>query len=1069
MRENKFSTSTNILRDSDRGINYITTPNSRRVIQQINSDFNQGIHSFNLIGSYGTGKSSFLWALERTVSKKADFFKSNFLNQDEYEIWKIVGKYTSFADYFADHLGAESAESDDIFSLLFDKFDDLQKAGKGLILIVDEFGKFLEYASKNEPERELFFIQELAEFFNNPQAKTLLITAVHQNFDAYSYNLNSAQRQEWSKVKGRFKEITFNEPVEQLLFLAAETLESYGREKSKYQVKPEKGLSLLEYSKAFNLNNDYAQEIAAKLAPLDIIAANVLTLALQKYGQNERSLFTFLETEVKLESLKNGEYFHLGAVYDYLILNFYSFLNSRYNPDFAIWVSIKNALENIELQWIDHIEEGKSIIKAIGLLNLTTNYGSKLDFDFLVDYSKSFMDIENASEIIDLLEKSKTIIYRHYNTRYSLFEGTDLDITEALTLAEDKVSEVIDVVGLLKKEYEFDPILAKKYSYTNGTPRIFEFVISDNPLQLTPKEDTDGYINLVFNQGVGEDDVIKASKETGEAILYGYFKNYDSIKNQLFEIEKTRKVIEENPNDKVAVKELNNILEHQKKLLNHFVINNLYNDSKQVSWIFGGQRNYVLDKRSFNSLLSKICFDVYNKTPKFKNELVNRHKISPTIHSAKRNYLKALVNDWEKPDLGFDSERFPPEKTIYLTLIKQNGLEPYTENVNQRNKTLKNSSFIHLWNVSQDYLISTRKNKRPLSELSEILSKRPYKLKQGLIDFWIGSFLFLNRNEFALFGESGYIPYITDEILELVIKYPQKYQIKAFDLEGVKMDLFNSYRIFLNQATSESPSNETFIETIKPFLVFYRDLKPYAKNTKRLSKSALAVREAIANSKEPEKTFFDDFPTALGFSISKLQHSQDNFNSYIEKLQSAVREIRESLDSLFDRLESFIQKEIIGETITFEQYRLSLQKRFSKIKRHLCLSHQKAFLMRIDSPLDERNLWLNSISQALIGVPLENINDSQEVKLYEKFKEVVLELDSLNQIATSGFDEKKEEAFEIEMSSFGNEKLKNLIRLPKSKIKESEKIQNQLEQGLSGDKRSDIFALANLLKKLMSS
>jgi hypothetical protein len=1067
MRKSKFSTSTNILRDSKRGINYITTPNSRRVIEQINSDFVQGIHSFNLIGSYGTGKSSFLWALEKTVKKESDFFNSEFLNQNDFDVWKIVGRYSSFTDFFAEYLGLSIKEKDDVFPLLFKKVQDLKKSGKGLILAIDEFGKFLEFASKNDPEKELYFIQELAEFFNDPTSNTILITAVHQNFDAYSYNLNSAQRQEWSKVKGRFKEITFNEPVEQLLFLAAETLESYGREKSEYPVKPEKGLSLLEYSKAFNLNKEYAEEIASKLAPLDIIAANVLTLALQKYGQNERSLFTFLETESKLESLKSG-FFHLASVYDYLILNFYSFLNSRYNPDFALWVSIKNALESIDTQWIDHIEEGKSIIKAIGLLNLTANYGSKLDFDFIVDYSKSFMDIENASEIIDLLERSKTIIYRHYNTRYSLFEGTDLDITEALTLAEDKVSEVIDVVGLLKKEYEFDPVLAKKSSYTNGTPRIFEFIISDKPINLIPEADTDGYVNLVFNQSLGEDEIIQASMETNEAILYGYFNNYDSIRNQLFEIEKTRKVIEENFDDKVAIKELKNILEHQKKLLNHFVVNNLYIDNEQVSWIYGGEKQIVLDKRSFNTLLSKICDKVYDRTPKFKNELVNRHKISPTIHSAKRNYLKALVNNWDKPDLGFDSDRFPPEKTIYLTLLKQNGLEPYTENVNERNNKLQDSTFIHLWNGSQDYLISTRKNKRPLSELSEILSKRPFKLKQGLIDFWIGSFLFLNRNEFALFGESGYIPYLTDEILELVIKYPEKYQIKAFDLEGVKMDLFNSYRIFLNQAVSDSPSNDTFIETIKPFLVFYRDLKPYAKNTKRMSKSALAVRSAIANSKEPEKTFFDDFPTALGFSISKLQDSQDNFNSYIEKLQASIREIRESLDSLFDRLEVFIQTEILGEQIGFEQYKNLLQKRFSKIKRHLCLSHQKAFLMRIDSPLDERNLWLNSISQALIGVPLENISDDQEVKLYEKFKEVVIELDSLNQIAASGFDEEKEEAFEIEMSSFGNEKLKNLIRLPKNKIQESQKIQNQLEQGLSGDKRSDIYALANLLKKLMS-
>ena len=88
-----------------------------------------------------------------------------------------------------------------------------------LILVIDEFGKFLEYASQHSPEKELYFIQQLSEFANNPDHNIILLTTVHQNFDAYAFALSNAQKQEWTKVKGRFREITFNEPVEQLLFL----------------------------------------------------------------------------------------------------------------------------------------------------------------------------------------------------------------------------------------------------------------------------------------------------------------------------------------------------------------------------------------------------------------------------------------------------------------------------------------------------------------------------------------------------------------------------------------------------------------------------------------------------------------------------------------------------------------------------------------------------------------------------------------------------------------------------------------------------------------------------------
>ena len=41
--QTKFTTSTNIIRDSAREINYIPTPNANRVVDQIGNDFKKGI------------------------------------------------------------------------------------------------------------------------------------------------------------------------------------------------------------------------------------------------------------------------------------------------------------------------------------------------------------------------------------------------------------------------------------------------------------------------------------------------------------------------------------------------------------------------------------------------------------------------------------------------------------------------------------------------------------------------------------------------------------------------------------------------------------------------------------------------------------------------------------------------------------------------------------------------------------------------------------------------------------------------------------------------------------------
>lgn len=1069
---NNFTTSVNIIRDTDRDFNYIPTPNAKQVVSQIVNDFKKGIRAFNIVGTYGTGKSSFLFAFEQSVRGIKRYFEPNFLVNPRYDFIKIVGSYSSIVERFADffEVQANKNEQESILSEIYNRYHSLGKDNKVLFILIDEFGKFLEYASKHNPEKELYFVQQLAEFCNNPKYNIVLIITVHQSFESYAYGLSKTQQQEWTKIKGRFREITFNEPVEQLLFLAAEyVIEHFEKETSKLEIY--KCLKLSIESKAFNFNNDYLKEIASKLYPLDILSANILTLSLQRYGQNERSLFSFLEstdhTSLVKFNKKENPFYNLSNVYDYLNFNFYSFLTSKYNPDFSAWSSIRSSIEEVERAFDSNINDYIKAVKTIGLLNIFSASGAILDLNFYVEYLKTACGVSDAKNIMQNLEKKNIIRYRSHSKRFILFEGTDLDIQTALIEAGNKISEVVDIATLLNKHIKFSPVFAKQYSYSTGTPRYFEFIISDYPIQKIPEGEIDGFVNLVFNSKLKESDIQNKSKLQEEAIIYCFYKNSTEIKNLLFEIEKIQKVLEENKEDKVAKRELENIIESQIRLLNHFITDSIYSGSKEVKWFFNGEEKKIADKRDFNKLLSQVCSIVYDATPVFKNELVNKHKISSSIHTAKRNYFKALANNWDKENLGFEDSKFPPEKTIYLSLLKENGISPVRENSFEVISIDKNSSFNKLWRASEDFLESAKSEKLKVFELCELLSKRPFKLKQGLIDFWVPTFLFLRRDDFAIFNDESYIPNLSEEILELIAKYPEKYSIKTFDIEGVKLDIFNSYRTFLNQSTEQKFDNKTFIETIKPFIVFYKQLPEYSKNTKRLSPSAIKIRKAIATSKDPEETFFEAFPSALGLTLSYLQQDKSKLQNFTTNLQEAVRELRTAFDELVNRFEGFICNEFIGQSTDFEEYKAFLQKRFSKLKKHLLLSNQKTVIQRLDSKLDDRKAWLNSIAQAVTGKTLESFSDEDEILLYEKFKAMILELDSLTKISKSDIDESKEEVIGIKIDSFFSKIDPKLVRIPKNKSKEIEQLKNELKNKLGKDNTSNIAAVINLLKDLL--
>lgn len=224
-----FSLSANIENGVTGSDNYIVTPNVEKVVSELVSQYQAGVHSFTIIGTYGTGKSCFLLNLEQDLlgmGTRQNILVKNprvLAQVNGFDIINIVGEYNSLEQLLSSKL-RKKANGDNAMEMLHNYHNRLKKLNKMLVIAVDEFGKVLEHAAKNEVEKELYFMQQLAEFANVPGRNILLLTTLHQNFSAYASRLTAAQKNEWTKVKGRFQEIVFAEPVEQLLFMAAKSL-----------------------------------------------------------------------------------------------------------------------------------------------------------------------------------------------------------------------------------------------------------------------------------------------------------------------------------------------------------------------------------------------------------------------------------------------------------------------------------------------------------------------------------------------------------------------------------------------------------------------------------------------------------------------------------------------------------------------------------------------------------------------------------------------------------------------------------------------------------------------------
>ena len=78
----------------------------------------------------------------------------------------------------------------------------------GVLVILDEMGKFLE-ASAMEHGDDVYFFQQLAEAAARANGKLVVVGVLHQSFAQYGARLGTGTRDDWAKVQGRYVDLPF--------------------------------------------------------------------------------------------------------------------------------------------------------------------------------------------------------------------------------------------------------------------------------------------------------------------------------------------------------------------------------------------------------------------------------------------------------------------------------------------------------------------------------------------------------------------------------------------------------------------------------------------------------------------------------------------------------------------------------------------------------------------------------------------------------------------------------------------------------------------------------------------
>lgn len=1067
----RYTRSVNLERDievADSVNGYVLTPKSEELIHRFFEALTSpnAVRAWTLTGVYGTGKSAFAHFLTALCSAKDEKIRLNAVHilrqagsptvrtnrniadrglikavataQREpvshtlvralwnggYKYWKSVRgvKPNVLADLEAAHDAVEEGKQIDdkhVLSLV----KGLGAASKaGLLIVIDELGKNLEYAAQHQAGSDLYILQQIAELPSGEGKPCIFfIGLLHQAFYEYSHGLASSTRSEWAKIQGRFEDIPFSESTDRILHIMKHAID-YADEhhlKSKIRKWSTEWESVLQ-----------SQEIASRgtfknlssVYPMHPITAAALPILCNKFSQNDRTLFTFLSSD-EPHSFKtflkttvfpsdNLTTLKLDQLYDYFIESAGMASSSR--PQYQRWLEIQGRIAEAKNLHSDEIRA----LKVIGVLNLISNGSLKASHELVIlslsdapgSYRKSKWD-----EVMDHLVR-KSFVTPRMHDELRIWEGSDFDFEQALSdqnqAHKQTLSELLNIYSPLK------PLIPRRHNYEYGAVRYFEtryvdclpeniecterdsdgiafyVVSSSKPLHAIPATTSDNRPVVVI---VGHD----------QEILRTACYEYAALKN----VWKSSKQLQ---TDGVARREVGQRIYDAGRYLEDTLTRSF--DLKEVKCWISGEKKHFKSDREFNSTLSNLCDSTFSKGPRLWNELINRRELTSQGAKARRELVEALINNPDKEKLGISG--YGPEYSMYESLIRVTGIHILREDGWNIDEPKRNSGIYGVWKAIEKFCISATNGPRSINELYNLIERPPYGVKKGITPVLLFTVLLRHSEYLSIYFDGSYVPILGADHFDLLVKQPDHFAVKYFEISGLKAQIFKELEevVTASAPNKKSIRNATVLSIVNPLIRFVRGLPQHTQRTQNLSDITKAVRAALLEAKEPDTLLFTALPQACGYSFLNLNSTSDahQIKIFRKKLIHALQEMQAAHGQLVNQSRAMISQLFATglELKPLRRYLKAIASRVNANTQVIELNLKRFINALIDEQSDD-NRWVEALLMVIADKPVDSWTDNDvlvfEVKLSEivrRFKNLEAIIDLKGEI-NEGFDARK--------------------------------------------------------------
>ena len=772
-----------------------------------------------------------------------------------------------------------------------------------LLLVIDEFGKNLE-AIGDGGAADPYLLQQLAEAGQGSGLPVFVLTLQHLSFEDYLAGTDGPHRREWAKVQGRFEDVAFVESAVQTRALIG-TVFDVGDDKlvprierwAQHHAKEMRALGIADLADP---------KVVAGCYPLHPLAAFVLPELCNRYGQHERTLFSFLTSPDSASAASylsvtnvptRGPLPSLGleVIYDYFVAS--GALNLSTPRQSTRWTEIATRLRDSH----GLTEPQVRLAKAIALLNLVATTGT-------VRASKQVLTLVDADSAttLDELDSAGIVTYRDFADEYRIWHGTDIDIRSLLDTAHQRVQRQ-SLAAILSATVPPQPVVAARHSAEHNVLRVFARRYADSSESIGPLDafsPYDGEVLLV----VGEDQTaptVAQSLNGAKPVVAAVPDNLTELSTAAREVATVTDALDDPTvsDDWVARLELGERLAQSRSTLDSAIIGTF--SAEDCTWILlGEEENTILPAGRGSAALSAAADIAYSSTPTVRNEMLNRTDLTSQGAKARRLLLKAMIEHGSDPDLGL--EGYGPEMAIYRAFLERTGLH----GDDKRNDTKifrapTDRSLCPAWDVLETHFERARARRLNLGDIYAALLSPPIGMKAAVVPVFVTAGLLAFADEIAIYEHGTFKPLLTIEISERLVSNPGHFDIKHFaNTTGARQQVIDALaRRFEVLPRFRKQRVANVLAIVGHMVSRIGQLENYTLRTTNITATTRNARDALVVAVEPDELLFVTLPKALGFTpVEPGNKTYWNARAYADSVGDMIDELTDCYERLLTDL-----------------------------------------------------------------------------------------------------------------------------------------------------------------------